>query len=148
MRASFISREVLESAAAEIGVRAEIDCLNAGGTRFRVKLFPIVPAEALTASGRRKRGEKGNAPYQRISTSAFSPGRRVHAVCWHGFRDFFRACFRSAPNAVFYTALDTWRGSEDFESRYAASGHKNAGSKFSPVMWAEACECGEEGYAK
>lgn len=148
MLASKITREALESAAAAVGVRVEISTLSGSGLRHRVKLYPIVPAEALTPSGRRKRGERGDARYQRTSAAVmFREGRRVHAVCWHGFRDFFRAVYRRAPGAIFRTALDTWRGSEDFEARYRASGVRNVGAQIAPVCAAEACRCGEQGIA-
>ena len=148
MQASGITREQLEQAATQVGVSIETDSKNQKGTRHRVKLYPSVPASAMTKGGRRRKGEAGDAPYQRTSASImFYDNRRVHAVCWHGFRDFFRACFEQEPNAVFRTALDTWKGSEDFEARFAASGHKNIGSQVAPCFAAEACRCGEEGYA-
>ena len=148
MIASGITREALESAARAVGVRVEISTLSGSGLRHRVKVSPDVPAEAYAPSGRRRRGERGDSPYQRTSAAVmFHENRRVHAVCWHGFRDFFRACFASAPAATFRTALDTWRGAEDFEARYRASGHRNIGAPIAPVCAAEACRCGEEGFA-
>lgn len=135
MIAKNVSREILEAAAEEIGVRIKnISALNMKGTRWRVSLQP----------GEWK-DEDGDRKYQRISPST---GRRVYAVCWHGFRDFFRACFRQAPDAVFQTALNTWRGSEDFELRYRDSGHRNVGSMMAPCSAAEACVCPESGYAQ
>jgi hypothetical protein len=148
MLASKVTREALESAAAECGVRVEISTLSGSGLRHRVKVLPKVPAEAYTPSGRRKRGTRGDAPYQRTSAAVmFREGARVHAVCWHGFRDFFRAVYRREPGAIFRTALDTWRGAEDFEARFRASGHRNIGAPIAPVCAAEACRCGEEGLA-
>jgi hypothetical protein len=72
----------------------------------------------------------------------------VSAVCWHGFRDFFRAVFAQVPEAVFQTAVDTWRGSEDFEARFPASGHRNIGPQIAPVMMADACRCPDRGIAR
>jgi hypothetical protein len=71
--------------------------------------------------------------------------RRVHAVCWHGFRDFFRAVYRQEPNAKFVTAMDTWKNSEDFEERFRETGFKNIGSMMCPVAAAEACRCPDSG---
>jgi len=148
MIASGILREALESAAAECGVRVDINTLSGSGKRHRVKVYPLVSADAYTAGGRRKRGERGDAKYQRTSALVmFHENRRVHAVCWHGFRDFFRACFRLAPDATFKTALDHWRGSADFEARYRASEHRNIGSPVAPVCAAEACRCPLSGFA-
>lgn len=147
MQASNVTRDILARAATSIGVRAEIDTLNAKGTRHRVKLFPLVPDSAFTASGRRHKDERGDAPYQRESVSFYSGGRRVNAVCWHGFRDYFRAVFTEAPDTVFRTTVDTWRGSEDFESRYRESGHRNIGAPIAPVPMCEACRCPDSGLA-
>jgi hypothetical protein len=148
MVASNIRIETLTRAAEEIGVEIEVDPLSGSGKRFRVKIRPKVPAEAYTPGGRRRKGEKGDAPYQRTSAAVmFRENRRVHAVCWHGFRDFFRACFAVEPEARFYTALDKWKGSADFEARYRESGCRNIGVPIAPVFAAEACRCGEEGYA-
>lgn len=147
MIASNVKRETLESASASIGVRLDITTLNQKGTRHRVKVFPIVPDSAFTKSGRRKRGERGDARYQRTSFSFMHNERRVAAVCWHGFRDFFRAVFAIEADAKFATALDTWNGAADFEARYRESGTRNAGAPIAPVCHAEACRCGEQGMA-
>lgn len=149
MIASGITAEALEAAAAEVGVKIERSALSGSGLRHRVKVNPSAPAEAYTPSGRRKRGERGDAPYQRLSASYFRAlETRVNAVCWHGFRDFFRACFRRAPGAIFRTALDKWSGSEDFEARFRDSGHRNIGSRAAPICAAEACRCPESGRAQ
>jgi len=102
---------------------------------------------ARWANHRRWKDERGDAHYQRESAGYGNAGRRVHAVCWHGFRDYFRAVFSKAPDAVFRTAYDTWRGSDDFEARYRESGHRNIGSPIAPVSAAEACRCLEAGLA-
>jgi hypothetical protein len=145
MIASNVSLQTLVDAAADIGVEIEASALSASGRRFRVKVSPKVGAEQRTESGRRKRGENGDSAYQRVSWDGAE--RRVHAVCWHGFRDFFRAVFSVEPEARFYTAYDKWLGSEDFEARFRFSGHKNIGSMFSPMLAADACRCPDRGYA-
>lgn len=141
MIASGITAGQLQAAAALIGVTADVRTLNDKGTRHRVKINPLVAASCRTPSGSRRRGEGGNAKYQRVSASTFNNGARVHAVCWHGFRDYFRACFVAAPKAVFRTSMDTWSGSVDFEARYRASGLRNIGSQMAPMTAAQACCC-------
>lgn len=145
MIASKVNAQTLTDAATAIGVRADVETLNAKGTRHRVKLYPIPPATAYTASGRRRKGDAGDAPYQREAVGFGSAGRRVHAVCWHGFRDYFRAVYRVEPLAVFRTAVDTWRGSEDFEARHRESGFRNIGPPIAPVEMVNACRCPESG---
>lgn len=154
MIASNIDRTTLEDAAKEIGVALDIAQLSESGRRFRVKVNALAPdscyrppTEKRRARTVRYKDERGDAPYQRESDSYFNEARRVHAVCWHGFRDFFRACFRREPQARFYTAMDKWLGSEDFEARFPDSGHRNIGSQAAPVMAAEACRCPDAGYA-
>lgn len=143
MEASGITKEQLDSAAASVGVTLDARALNQKGTRWRVKVNPITEFHQGPRGGR-----KTFRKYQRTSASVmFHEGRKVHAVCWHGFRDFFRAAFALAPQAIFRTAMDTWRGSDDFEARYRTSGHRNIGSQAAPVCAAEACICGEEGMA-
>lgn len=148
MIASNIERSSLEAAAAEVGVKIELDALSNTGMRHRVKLYPIVRPDCFKPNGRRWGGEAGDCKYQRLSAGYGNAlENRVHAVCWHGFRDFFRACFRHRPDARFYTAMDKWLGSADFEARFRASGSRNIGCAMEPVAAAEACRCGEEGMA-
>ena len=161
MYASKVSLSTLQRAADAIGVEAQIETLNAAGTRHRVKLNLDTPIALYrppckhhrtlrlldphdpryTCRCRRYQDEQGDAKYQRQSPE----GRRVNAVCWHGFRDYFRACFTLEPNAIFRTSLDTWKGSEDFEARFQRSGYKNIGSMMNPCAFAEACRCPEAG---
>jgi hypothetical protein len=147
MIASKVTREVLLQAAEQIRVRAEVEAKSQSGKRFRVKLFPLITPELLTPAGHRRTGERGDSKYQRESVGYGSAGRRVSAVCWHGFRDYFRAVFEQTPEAVFRTSLDKWDGSEDFEKRFPESGHKNIGPRVAPVAMADACRCPERGYA-
>jgi hypothetical protein len=150
MLASKVSRMTLEWAAEIIGVTAEITTLNTRGTRHRVKLLPSTHGNlyrprtaSRPARSRRWPDERGDTKYQRQSPS--NDERRVHAVCWHGFRDYFRAVFIIEPDASFRTALATWKGSADFEARFRDSGHHNIGSQAFPVTAAEACRCPEAG---
>ena len=128
---------VFENAALLIGVRVEVNQMHS--RTFRVKVSP----------DRNLKDVDGNSPYQRESGS-FSTnfGRKVHAVCWHGFRDFFRACFIKQKDLIFKTAFDTWNGSDDFENRYRESGSKNVGSSMYSIQACEVCRCPDSGEAK
>lgn len=144
MIASKVSKADLLAAAADVGVMLDMRALNATDSRYRVKVNPdpVQWPSAFTASGKRRAGEKGDVGYQRENALT---GRRVNAVCWHGFRDFFRAVYKRNPAAVFRTAIDTWKGSEDFEARYRPSGERNVGSIMYPVCAAGNCRCPERG---
>jgi hypothetical protein len=142
MTASNVSREAIEQATREVGVRADIEALSASGRRFRVKLYPVVSPGCYTPAGHRRKGERGAARWQRYSASAYGNGRRVHAVCWHGFRAFFRAVYAIEPAARFKTAMAVYNGSDDFETVHPRTGAKNIGSAFNPVRADEPCDCG------
>jgi len=135
-------RYVMPKRCAACGSKAERRDFTADG---RMILFPCGDAQPRYALKARK-GERGNRKYQRISASTYND-RRVYAVCWHGFRDYFRAVYALAPDAVFNTAFDRWKGSQDFEERYRSSGHRNVGSQMAPRCAAEVCACPESGMA-
>lgn len=71
-------------------------------------------------------------------------GRKVAAACWHVHRDFMRHLYRLAPDAVIQSALATYRGSEDFENTFEATGDRNMGSAFEPCAVRNACECDDD----
>ena len=152
MRASKVQRSTLQFAAQEIGVHAEI---NGIGRQFRVKLLPQTRPEMhrpmckrcrdfgrTSCHCRRWADDRGDAKYQR---EGIFRQQRIHAVCWHGFRDFFRAVYRIEPAATFRTAMATWKGSEHFGANFAETGYRNIGSQMCPMSAAEACRCPETG---
>ena len=152
MIASRVSRDVLEQAAQAVGVRADIASHSA--TRHRVKLYPVVRDEQMRPPRfvgienprmRRWTGARGDSKYQRESVGYGTAGRRVHAVCWHGFRDYFREVYMTTPEAWFRTSVAMWRGAADFEARFRVSGYRNIGPPVAPVMMASACRCLEAG---
>lgn len=55
MQASEVTRDILEWAAQEIEVNADITTLNLKGTRHRVKLYPVIPKSAWQIDKSRKR---------------------------------------------------------------------------------------------
>ncbi len=127
---------VFQHAALLIGVCVEVNQMYS--RTFRVKVSP----------DRNLKDVDGNSPYQRESGNQFNFGHKVHAVCWHGFRDFFRACFIKQKDLIFKTMFDTWNGSDDFESRYRESGSKNVGSIMYPIQACKVCRCPDSGEAK
>lgn len=121
--ASNVQLITLMRAAEEVGVSLDT---SAKGRQFRVKVNP---------------GARPNR-YQRINAVT---GRKVNAVCWHGFRDFFLAVYRIEPGAKFVTAVDTWKNSADFEARFRESGYRNVGSMMYPVRAIDNCTCPDSG---
>lgn len=89
-------------------------------------------------------------PYQKTSASFFHQGRKVHAICWHGYRDFMRALFTEYPEARIVTGRMgrlEYNGLDHFEATYQDTGFINVGAPISPVNACEACSCKEAGYA-
>jgi hypothetical protein len=124
----------LETIAREIGVTFEgTDESNSAGYRVRGRLIPD------------RTKPKGSRPYQRVSADiAFSEGRKVFAVCWHGHRDFMAKVFARYPDARIQTAIADYRGIADFDGKYIDTAHKNVGSIMYPVSAWSVCECCEQ----
>lgn len=83
----------------------------------------------------------GNHIYQRTSASGWSPERRVHAVCWHGHRDFMREVFKLNADARIKTGWADYKGQADFLEKFPETGHRNVGSIMYPVMASQVCKC-------
>jgi len=123
MIARNVTRETLMSAAAQIG--AVLYSQSRDKRRFVLR-----PGD--------------NCQFRRVSASYFSRGRRrVHAVCWHGHRDFFRAVFAQAPVAVIVTSKARYTA-HNFEVTYPTT-NVNIGPPIAPVMFADACDCPDSG---
>jgi hypothetical protein len=45
-------------------------------------------------------------------------GRRINAVCFHGFKEFMDEVFKIAPNATIVTTINRYEGREDFERKW------------------------------
>jgi len=117
----------LRDVADEVGV--EIKDLRPDGRALRFQLRPT--------------GEKidGDYKYQRTSSSGFQPERRVHAVCWHGHRDFMRAIFARNPDARIKTAWADYKGAENFADEFEATAWRNVGSMMYPMQADSVCKC-------
>ena len=122
------SAHAISAAAAATGLVAvftEVGPSRGGGKTFRVKV---------------------NLGADREKFRKHSPdGRRVNAVCWHGFRDFFRALFAVTPDAIAKTALATYDGADGFEATYPTTAFVNVGSHYCPAYACDMCECEDAG---
>ena len=98
--------------------------VDANGEKLGVASVTIRPGEGCTQRARSR------------------SGRRVHAVYWHGHRDFFRALFVRTPSAVIISRVARYEGSADFEASFAATGSQNVGSQMNPLRLDRACDCG------
>lgn len=100
-------------------------------TRFRARVLPVATGYRLYGKG------KDLAPGQRRSWN----GQRINAVCWHAYRDVMYAVFAINPKARIATALAIYRGLDDFERKFPATGDRNIGSMMAPAYMPELCEC-------
>lgn len=83
--------------------------------------------------------------YRRVSAPVFSGERKVHALCWHGFLDVFRAIFAADPSARITTAFADWRSLADLEARKAEAFNREVGAPVYPVTFGELCRCERAG---
>lgn len=87
-------------------------------------------------------------PGSRVSPSRWgSKVRRVASACWHANREFYREIFAINPNARIRTALAHYKGEEDFEEKYHATGYGHDGPFGYPICGiGTACNCDEGDY--
>ena len=68
--------------------------------------------------------------------------KKVHAVCWHGYRDFLIELYNiSGNNFRVVTAQATYNNKDDFYSKYPSTGQNNIGSMVDPLNYEDACNC-------
>lgn len=95
--------------------------------------------EAKSSTGTRISVKLGTADSKRHGSRRSSSGRHGKYLCWHGFRDVFRAVMEVNPDAVIRSAKAVYRGSEGFEETYPSTGFQNVGSMFAPAYMPELC---------
>ena len=118
--------EHVEAAAAAVGVAVDITVIGYSrveGHTMNVKVNPL--------DGNRER-------YRRISPAT---GQKIHAVCWHGFRDFLTAFFDVSPRSIIVTAIARYEGAYDFLDKFESTGYENIGSEIRPCYAMDACKC-------
>ena len=80
----------------------------------------------------------------RAPGASFKRGRRISALCWHGFRDVIARLFKDGATRV-QTVMADYRGLADFEAKFPATGHVNVGSMTEPLEAQDACQCHRTG---
>ena len=133
-----LSSDDLYDIAEDIGVR-----ISDRGTTFdhRPEIRKTGRAYNFSLRPSEYRDEYGNHHYQRVSASAFTSGRRVHAVCWHGHRDFMKALYERDPDARIKTMWADYKGVADFEEKFPETAYRNVGSMMYPMFASEVCTC-------
>ncbi len=96
-------------------------------------------AEAVSATGTRISVKLGTADSKRHGSRRAWSGRHGKWLCWHGFRDVFRAVMAVNPSARIQTGKTVYKGSQGFEDGYMSTGDQNVGSMFQPAYMPEMC---------
>lgn len=68
-----------------------------------------------------------------IGARTSASGRHMPKASWQAHRDVMQAIFDQDPNAVLVTALATYNGRDDFETKFEATGERNCGSMMHPA---------------
>ncbi len=68
-------------------------------------------------------------------------GRKIAAVCYHGYTAFMQRVFDTNPDATIISVKQRFDGQRDFQMNACGVGEQNAGSYASPVSYSEACAC-------
>jgi hypothetical protein len=147
MIARNVTKGQLQDAAKEINV--ELYDVRPEGRGFRFRILPTfkLDCDCRFSEGKLKHHQRDcdSRKYKYQRASATNLERRVHAVCWHGFRDFFRVLFSYEPEAKIKTACARYYGIKEFEENFPETGFRNIGSMLAPTQYREACWCSDHG---
>lgn len=94
---------------------------------------------AVSSTGTRISVKLGTADSKRHGSRRAWSGRHGKWLCWHGFRDVFRAVMEVNPDARIATGKTVYKGRDGFENTYMSTGDQNVGSMFQPAYMPEMC---------
>lgn len=95
--------------------------------------------EAKNAKGTRLSVKLGTKDSRAHGSRRAWSGRHGKWLCWHGFRDVFRAVYDINEDAVIRTGLEAYKGRDGFENSYRDTADRNAGSMASPAYLPDMC---------
>lgn len=109
---------VMEDIAEREGIRAEIQYIDRPKIRmaapsrwgiphrhYKVRLFPLTDRKRLFS----------------LPRIADANPRRIHAVCWHGYKNFIVSLLSEFPDATIRTSRISYMGLENFVMKYAVT---------------------------
>lgn len=126
MKVTNTTRAAIEQAIEQTGHITTYNFQNVGtkGTAFRFTLRPLAKDRYF-----------GRQSYP----SMVGRERKVHAVCWHGYKEFLTHLFELSPDAVVTTALATYRGREDFLAKFPDTANHSVNS-FLGITVTDGCD--------
>lgn len=95
--------------------------------------------DAVSTTGKRISVKLGTADSRKHGSRRAWSGRHGKWLCWHGFRDVFRAVMAVNPEARIQTGKTVYKGAQGFEDTYESTGDVNVGSMFQPAYMPEMC---------
>lgn len=96
-------------------------------------------ADAVSSTGTRISVKLGTADSRKHGSRRAWSGRHGKWLCWHGFRDVFRALMDVNPSARIQTGKTVYKGREGFEMTYCDTADQNVGSMAQPAYMPEMC---------
>lgn len=93
----------------------------------------------LNAKGNRISAKLGTNDSRAHGSRRSGSGRHGKYLCWHGFRDVYRACFAINPDARIKSGQVVYRGSKHFEDTYETTAYQNIGSMVAPAYMPDTC---------
>jgi hypothetical protein len=137
-----ITREQFTDAVAKAAVLYDGNLRPLFGTDYSRTRFSARVVLGQTAYQMGIRDTSVLAPAQRRSAMTHhGGGRRINAVCWHGYRDVLRELFAINPDARVYTMLASYKGRHGFEANYPRTAEHNVGSAMNPAHMPDLCDC-------
>ena len=109
----------------KLGIEIEYNSIS--GNCYRVKLI--------------KKKESKNYQRKGFYNNKNGTPRKVHAICWHGYRDFLIELYKIYSDLRVFTAQITYNNKEDFELKYPDTANINIGSMVQPLSYGNACFC-------
>jgi len=109
----------------KLGIEIEYNSIS--GNCYRVKLI--------------KKKESKNYQRKGFYNNKNGTPRKVHAICWHGYRDFLIELYKIYSDLRVFTAQITYNNKEDFELKYPDTANINIGSMVQPLNYDDACFC-------
>lgn len=109
--------------------------------RARVTVASVGFHEGLPTDKTLKGVRRSGSEFSRSAKTGKT--QRIHAACWHAYRDVLTELFDRYPNAIARTAMAKYEGKDGFERNYPNTGDTNIGSMMYPMCAADACDCWE-----
>lgn len=110
--------------------------LNAGDYDGNIN---VEGCEALSSTGTRISVKLGTLDSRKHGSRRAWSGRHGKWLCWHGFRDVFRAVMAVNPDARIKTGKTIYKGRQHFEDTYENTADINVGSMIQPAFMPDMC---------